>query len=111
MDNAVETSHVGLPVPNLRTAAHPKKRSFFVPIIVMCIAGTIPAIYEYLSLRGWVNVDAARVVLFYAWVFAVGGLVWGARAWPDATSKRRIFMVASPALILACLFVALDQYV
>jgi hypothetical protein len=107
----------GLPsrqIPITTTAQSSFRRAWRfwgVVIVVSAFWAVVPGVYEYLTLRGWVNVGAARVVLGLSWFAAVSGVAWGAFMSSDVTKKKKALALLTAAIVLGCLFLGLDLYV
>jgi hypothetical protein len=70
----------------------------------------VGGIYEYLSLRGVVNVDASRYVLFFCWVFGSLGIVICVVMLVDEP-KKKLWVIAPSVLVLGLFLGVVDVLV
>jgi hypothetical protein len=70
----------------------------------------VAGIYEYLSLRGIVNMMAAWVVLIFVWLIGVIAIVLSERVW-GGSMKQRIITGVSAAVISAALLFGVNALV
>jgi hypothetical protein len=68
----------------------------------------VASVYEYLSLRGVLNVDASRYVLLFCWLIGFAGIV---SCIVLIRNKQRVLTILLSALILAVALVGLDRIV
>jgi len=66
------------------------------------------SLYEFLSLRGVVNIAASRIVLFLMWI--LGTLIAAIFLSRNTTKRKRLYSIVS-SLVLAALLVLLDHVV
>jgi hypothetical protein len=85
--------------------------NFIGPILLTFFGVLLPNVYQYLALRGWVNVDAARIVLIGGGLAALAGFAWGISGWPNANRKRKIQLFSLVAILLAAGLLGLDVFV
>lgn len=70
----------------------------------------VVGIYEYLSLRGVINVRAAWIVLVFVWALGVAEIVLSEIVW-GRLLKHRIRIGIGAAFVLALLLIAFDRAV
>jgi hypothetical protein len=87
---------------------HAKGRILATVIALICsnlFSLFVGGIYEYLSLRGVVNVDAARYVLFFCWVIGSAGIVICVLMLVDGAKKK--FWFSAPYVVALAIFLSL----